>query len=125
MKSKKLDYCIECEESFDEAERFENTNLCINCFHRELDKNQENDLINIYFGTIIEVNLLKNELDQNNITAYLQDENMGVLTPARISPAGLSPFRIMISKNDKDKAKKIIHNFLKKKKNEKTINIFP
>ncbi|MBU1078751.1 MAG: DUF2007 domain-containing protein [Spirochaetes bacterium] len=77
-------------------------------------KKEQDDLIVFHSGPIVEIKIIKAELEKHKIEVFQTDENMSFLDPSRISPGGLAPFRIMIRKKDLQKAKKIIDAFLKK-----------
>ncbi len=74
------------------------------------------DMITIYKGEIIGVSILKDEFEKNGIKAFLKDDHMGVIAPARVSSGGVAPFKIMIDSRDADKAKEILNAYLKDNK---------
>lgn len=115
MENEILKNCLECKKSFDEVERFESTNLCVDCFNRDITDGKE-DMITIYEGEIIGVSILKNEFEKMGIKTFFKDEHMGVIAPSRVSSGGATPFKIMIDSKDADKAKEILNAYLKNNK---------
>lgn len=45
MKNQKYDYCLECKKSFAQVQRFENTNLCIECFNKRLNETEQDSFL--------------------------------------------------------------------------------
>ncbi|NOZ04499.1 MAG: DUF2007 domain-containing protein [FCB group bacterium] len=68
----------------------------------------EPKLIVIFEGPSVEAEMLKGLLDANNITAYLNDANLGRIAPWYVSPGGISPVKLLVPETEVEKAKAIL-----------------
>ncbi len=59
----------------------------------------------------MEVEMLKGLLDENNITSYLNDANLGRIAPWYVSPGGISPVKLLVPESEAEKAKTILTEF--------------
>jgi len=75
----------------------------------------KNKIVRVYSGTELKVNLLKEELDQNGITALIQNDfNSGVV--AGFSGGGPTAIDLYILESDLKKAEPIIKEFIRRNK---------
>jgi len=72
------------------------------------------DLVTVYAGTQLEVQLLKNLLEAEGIAAFLKDEIIGTILPPYASAGGAGAIKVTIPERDLMRAQPIIHEFLKK-----------
>ncbi len=71
----------------------------------------KNKIVRVYSGTELKVNLLKEELVQNGITALIQNDfNSGVV--AGFSGGGPTAIDLYILESDLEKAEPIISGFI-------------
>jgi hypothetical protein len=75
----------------------------------------ENDLIKIFSGTEISVNLLKDELESVGISAMIQNDFQSGIT-AGFFGGGTSAVDIFVQEADQKEAEPIINEFLKNNK---------
>lgn len=76
---------------------------------------EETDLLTVYAGSLLEVQLLRSLLEAEGITAFLKDEILGTNAPAYAVPGGVGAIKVVIAKRDLDRAELIIQEFLKEK----------
>jgi hypothetical protein len=76
---------------------------------------EEADLVTVYAGSLLEVQLLRSLLEAEGITAFLKDEILGTNAPAYAAAGGVGAIKVVIAKRDLDKAEPIIQEFLKEK----------
>ena len=73
---------------------------------------KENELIKVYSGTEISVNLLKDELETNGIAAMIQNDFQSGIT-AGFFGGGIYAVNLFIQETDLPVAEPIINEFLK------------
>ena len=74
----------------------------------------EDELVTVFEGALIEVDILKSRLEAEGITCFLNDNYMGTLAPFYTSVGGVSPIKIIVPKTEKERAKPIIEDYLQK-----------
>lgn len=67
-----------------------------------------NDPIVVYSGNSFEADLVKNELENNGIPAFLKDEIIGTLTPWHAAPGGAGAVKVTVPVKDSEEAFQII-----------------
>jgi len=76
---------------------------------------EETDLVTIYAGSLLEVQLLRSLLETEGIMVFLKDEILGTNAPAYTAAGGVGAIKVVIAKKDLDRAKLIVQEFLKEK----------
>ena len=89
-----------------------------NKIEKESKMPEETDLVTVYAGSLLEVQLLKSLLEANEISAFLKDEILGTQAPPYAAPGGVGAIKVVIAKRDLDRAKPIVQEFLKEKQSE-------
>ena len=69
--------------------------------------------VELYSGTLWEVELLRSLLENAEIESYIKDEIIGTNFPWHASPGGANPIKVIISNLDFDKALIILEDFKK------------
>lgn len=77
---------------------------------------KDNDMLEIFAGTSIDAQIVRNLLEGSDIKSFLKDENMGTIAPWHVSAGGAGAVKIIINSNDYDKAKLIIKEYEENKK---------
>lgn len=62
---------------------------------------------------VVEADIIKSILEENGIKCILLDKHMGTIYPAAVLGSGI---RVMVGKEDSDKAHEIIREYLKARK---------
>lgn len=73
--------------------------------------NKENDVVEIFAGSLMEAEIVKSLLEDSEIEVFLKDELMGALAPWHTSSGGMASVKVVISKMNYAKAKLVIDNF--------------
>ncbi|MDR7372521.1 DUF2007 domain-containing protein [Flavobacterium aquidurense] len=68
-------------------------------------------MIEIFRGSYIEVMSIKNLLKNNNIDAFIANENMSNIQPWSVSAGGNAPAILKVTETEYNDAKKIITNY--------------
>lgn len=76
---------------------------------------EEKEFIVVYAGTLTDAGFLKGLLEDAKITTFLKDEIIGTLAPWYVVPGGAGAVKIVIAKEDLDRAKPIVQKFLDEK----------
>lgn len=76
-------------------------------------KEKDTDLIVIYRGNPINSEIIKDILNDNGITASLNNQLMSSIAPWYVSAGGVTPAEVEIFARDKDKAIAFIKEFNK------------
>nr|WP_293839470.1 DUF2007 domain-containing protein [uncultured Arsenicibacter sp.] len=66
------------------------------------------EFVQVYAGSIMQAEVVKSLLENEEINAFLKDEFLGTLAPWWASPGGMGAVKVIVSKTDVDKAKAII-----------------
>jgi hypothetical protein len=66
----------------------------------------------VYAGNPVEAELIRNELDNNDIPAFLKDETIGTIAPWHIAPGGAGAVKVIVAQQDMEKAGRIIQQFI-------------
>ena len=74
----------------------------------------DNELILVFEGTIVEVDLLKSKIESEGITCFLKDNYMGTQAPFYTSVGGTAPIKLVVPKSDVKKVQPIIKEYIKK-----------
>ncbi len=69
--------------------------------------------VTIFSGNIMEAEMLKNILENEEIEAFLNDEFIGAIAPWYTAPGGLGSVKVIVSSLDAAKAKLIVEEFEK------------
>lgn len=75
----------------------------------------DRDLIVVFEGSYVEVDLLKSLLDANGITSFLKDQVMGTIAPMYASPGGVNAVKLLIPRVEYEDAMPIIDDFSNKR----------
>jgi hypothetical protein len=67
--------------------------------------------ISIYTGSLFDVQMLKNLLENEGIESFLKDEFIGTIAPWYILPSVTGSVTLVISTSDYDKAQMILKQF--------------
>jgi hypothetical protein len=73
--------------------------------------------VEIFAGTTWQAALVKSLLDDAEIEAFLENEIIGTLFPWVTAPGGAGSMKVFVSKLDYEKAKSVVEEYEKKKKN--------
>ena len=65
----------------------------------------------VFAGNIVEVGLVQSLLDKDGIQTWLKDEIVGTLNPWYAAPGGSGAIKVLVLKDDYDKAKLIIEEY--------------
>ncbi len=79
-----------------------------------MKKNNENQPVVIFTGHAWESEMLINMLENEGINAFINNEVVGTLFPFYSTP-GMGAVRVVVSKNDVEKAKHLVEDFEKKR----------
>ncbi|HCT30995.1 MAG TPA: hypothetical protein DIW31_09740 [Bacteroidales bacterium] len=71
------------------------------------------DPIVVFAGTIMQAEMLKSLLEDTEVEAFLKDEAMGTIAPWQASAGGASSVKVVVSKNDYEKAMLVVAEFEK------------
>jgi hypothetical protein len=74
-------------------------------------KDPDNPVI-VYAGNPIEAELVRHELESNDIPAFLRDQNIGTIAPWHVAPGGAGAVKVTVAQRDMDRAMDIIQRFL-------------
>ncbi len=77
-----------------------------------MTKHQRSKPVVVFTGHAWETELLKNLLENEGITAFLNNEYFGTLFPFNKTP-GKGDVRLIVSQNDAEKAKLLVEDFEK------------
>ena len=69
--------------------------------------------IEVFRGTLMEAEIVKSLLENAEIIAFLQDENMGFLAPWNVASGGVGSVKIIVSSEESEKAKIVVDEYLK------------
>jgi Putative prokaryotic signal transducing protein len=69
----------------------------------------------VYSGSIVDADLLRNLLDGQGIQSYLKDEFVGMVAPYVVGPGGAGAVKVVIAKEDLDRARPIVEEFIRDK----------
>lgn len=78
-----------------------------------MGKAKENEIVEIFSGSIMDAEIVKSILEDSEIKAFLKDEFAGTLAPWQVSSGGVGSVKVVISNLDYDKAKPIIEEYRK------------
>jgi hypothetical protein len=67
--------------------------------------------VEVYSGSIWEVEMLKSLLENAEIETFLQDENTGTLAPWYTAGGGAGSIKVVVSSLDFEKAKLIVDEY--------------
>lgn len=79
-------------------------------------KNRENQLIEIFAGSYLEVEIFTSILKDSEIESFLKDENIGTIAPWQAASGGAGAVKVMISSSDLSLAKELLEEFKKNRK---------
>ena len=79
-----------------------------------MDK-QKNEIIEIFSGTSWEAELVKIQLDNVGIIAFIKDGFMGTLYPWYTAPGGVGSVKVTINSDDYERAKLIVEEYERNK----------
>ncbi|MBN1408241.1 MAG: DUF2007 domain-containing protein [Calditrichaceae bacterium] len=75
---------------------------------------KDSELIVVFEGTLVEVDLLKTKIEAEEITCFLKDNYMGTQAPFYTSIGGAAPIKLVVPKSDIKKVEPIIKEYIKK-----------
>jgi hypothetical protein len=70
-----------------------------------------NDPVVVFSGNTIEAGLMKDELENNGIPAFLQDEFIGTIAPWQAAAGGAGAVKVTVAQRDFEKAIHIVQQF--------------
>jgi hypothetical protein len=73
--------------------------------------NNDLELVEIFSGTILEVEIIRSLLENAEIETFMKDEITGTLLPWITASGGFCPVKLEVSNLDYDKAKQIIEEY--------------
>jgi hypothetical protein len=73
--------------------------------------NREIKPVEVFSGTIMQVEILKSLLENAEIETFLYDEIIGTLNPWWTAPGGAGSVRVFVSSQDFDKAKIVVSEY--------------
>jgi phage-related protein len=76
-------------------------------------KEEEIQPVEVFAGTVWQVEMVKSLLENAEIEAFLQDEIMGMMNPWWSAPGGAGSIRVIVSSLDYEKAKLIVEEYEK------------
>jgi len=65
----------------------------------------------VYSGSPWEVELVRSLLENAEIEAYLQDENLGTMAPFYTAPGGAGSVKVVVPSQDYEQARQVIEEF--------------
>ena len=74
--------------------------------------------VEVYSGSIWEAEMVKSLLENAEIETFLQDELTGTLAPWWTAPGGAGSVRVIVSSLDFDKARSVIFEYEKNRREE-------
>jgi putative signal transducing protein len=69
----------------------------------------------VYSGSIVDADLLRCLLDGEGIQSYLKDEMVGMVAPYVAEPGGAGAVKVVIDKEDLERARPIVDDFIREK----------
>jgi hypothetical protein len=75
--------------------------------------NDETEPIEVFAGTIWQVEMVKSLLENASVNAYLVDEIMGTMNPWLTAAGGAGPLKVFVSKTDYENAKQVVDEYEK------------
>jgi hypothetical protein len=69
----------------------------------------------VYSGSIVDADLLRCLLDGEGIQSYLKDEMVGMVAPYVAGPGGAGAVKVVIDKEDLERARPIVDDFIREK----------
>ena len=79
------------------------------------DTIMDSKLIVVFKGNLIDSEIVKDILNDNEVIASIKNQLMGTIAPWYVSPGGLDPVEIEILQKDEEKALGLIAEFHKSK----------
>lgn len=73
-----------------------------------MEPNDDIEVVHVFAGSIMQAEMVKNLLENEEITAYLLDELSGTYFPFLTSPGGSGPVSVVVAGTDYDRAKIIV-----------------
>ena len=77
----------------------------------QMMKNPDDPVI-VYAGFPVEAELVRHELENNDIPAFLIDETIGTIAPWHVAPGGAGAVKVTVAKRHMESARDIIQKFL-------------
>ncbi|HSN50198.1 MAG TPA: DUF2007-related protein [Bacteroidales bacterium] len=78
-----------------------------------MNKDESITPVDVFSGTIWEVEMVKSLLENAEIEAFLKDENTGTLAPWYTAGGGAGSVTVVVSSLDYDNAIEIVNQYLK------------
>lgn len=75
---------------------------------------RENETITVFAGNALEANIIKGLLEDDGMTVFLKDEIIGTIAPFYAAAGGVGAVKIVVAKQDAEKARSVIKEFLNK-----------
>ena len=79
--------------------------------NEEVKMGEEDQLIVVYAGASVDSGYLRGLLEDAGIRTYLHDEIMGTLAPWYVAPGGAGAVKVLIAKEDLDRARPVLEIF--------------
>jgi hypothetical protein len=73
-----------------------------------MEPNDDIEVVHVFAGSIMQAEMVKNLLENEEITAYLLDELSGTYFPFLTSAGGSGPVSVVVAGTDYDRAKIIV-----------------
>lgn len=67
--------------------------------------------VEVFAGTIMQAEMLKSLLEDSEIETFLKDEAMGTMLPWYASGGGAASVKVVVSKDDYEKAMPVVAEF--------------
>lgn len=65
----------------------------------------------VFAGTMFDAGLVKSMLEDREIKAYFQDDELGMIAPWYTAPGGAGAIKIVVSSTDLDAAKAVVDEY--------------
>lgn len=76
--------------------------------------------VNVFSGTLWQATMVQNILIDNDIKAFLENEQMGTVAPWRVSSGGFNPVKVIVANLDHEASIKLIEEFNNSSSQEET-----
>ncbi len=65
----------------------------------------------VFAGTQFDAGLVKSMLEDREIEAYFQDDELGMIAPWYVSPGGAGAIKVVVSRADYEVAKEVVEEY--------------
>ncbi len=84
-----------------------------------MDSNEQIRPVEVFCGTLLEAEMVKNFLARAGIKAYLNDEFIGVLAPWYTAPGGAGAVKVVVSSVDYEEGRLLVKKYEDNRKKDK------